>query len=151
MKLAEALVLRADIKRRIEQLKQRILRNSKVQEGLAPAEDPASLLAELEKTADEFGRLIMQINKTNSQTYLQDGMSIADAIAARDILEIKNSIYRELAQAATISADIRTRSEVRFVGAVNVAQIQEIADQIAKAHRELDTRIQEMNWKTELH
>ena len=49
------------------------------------------------------------------------------------------------------SDDIRTRPEVRFVGAVNVAHIQEVADQIAKAHRELDTRIQEMNWQTELH
>jgi hypothetical protein len=33
MKLAEALVQRADKKKRIEQLKQRILRNAKVQEG----------------------------------------------------------------------------------------------------------------------
>ena len=40
MKLAEALILRADCQRHIEQLKQRLLRNVKVQEGDKPSEDP---------------------------------------------------------------------------------------------------------------
>jgi hypothetical protein len=43
MKLAEALILRADLQKRIEQLKQRILNNVMVQEGDEPAEDPSQL------------------------------------------------------------------------------------------------------------
>lgn len=150
MKLAEALVLRADKKKRIEQLKQRILRNARVQEGEKPAEDPEALIKEMEKVSEELVVLIQRINRTNSNTEFEEGVSLADAIARRDILVLKNSVYRDLAQAATITQDIRTKSEVKFKGTVKVPQIQEQADQLAKAHRELDTRIQELNWKTDL-
>lgn len=150
MKLAEALVFRADKKKRIEQLKQRILRNAKVQEGQKPAENPESLIAEMESISVELLELIQRINKTNSITELKKGVSLADAIAERDILVLKNIIYRDLAQSATITQDIRTKSEVKFIGTVKVPQIQEQADKIAKAHRELDTKIQELNWKTDL-
>lgn len=150
MKLAEALVLRSDQKKRIEQLKQRILRNAKVQEGEKPAEDPEALLQEMERISEELVVLIQRINKTNSVTEMEKGSTLADAIATRDILLLKDSVYRDLAQAATVTHDIRTKSEVKFKGTVKVSQIQEHADQLAKAHRELDTKIQEMNWKTEL-
>ena len=150
MKLAEALVLRADKKKRIEQLKQRILRNAKVQEGQKPAEDPESLITEAEEISEELVVLIQRINKTNSNTQFKKGISLSDAITTRDILVLKNSIYRDLAQAATVTQDIRTKSEVKFKGTVKVSQIQERADQIAKTHRELDTKIQELNWKTDL-
>lgn len=150
MKLAEALVLRSDQKKRIEQLKQRIVRNAKVQEGEKPAEDPEALIQEMEKITEELVSLIQRINKTNSVTEVEKGITLADAIATRDILLLKGSMYRDLAQAATVTQDIRTKSEVKFKGTVNVSQVQERADQLAKAHRELDTKIQEMNWKTEL-
>ena len=48
MKLAEALQERADLNRRIEQLNARLYRNSKVQQGRNPEEDPAELISELE-------------------------------------------------------------------------------------------------------
>jgi hypothetical protein len=149
MKLAEALVLRADRKKRIDQLKQRIIRNAKVQEGQKPAEDPEALIKEMERISEELVELIKRINRTNSNTEFEKGVSLADAIANRDILVLKNSIDRDLAQAATITQDIRTKSEVKFKGTVKVSQIQERADELSKAHRELDTRIQEMNWQTE--
>ena len=150
MKLAEALILRADIKRRIEQLRQRLIRNAKVQDGEKPAEDPEAILVQLEAISQEFVTLIQRINRTNSATEMEKGVSIADAIASRDILVLKHSIYRDLAQAATVTQDIRTKSEVKFRGSVKVSEMQAQADKIAKEHRELDTRIQEMNWKTEL-
>ena len=43
MKLAEALILRADCQKRIAQLKSRLLTNAKVQEGDKPAEAPQEL------------------------------------------------------------------------------------------------------------
>lgn len=150
MKLAEALILRADMQKRIVQLRQRLDRNAKVQEGEKPAEDPKALLEEMERTTKELVMLIQKINRTNSFTELEKGVSISDAIALRDSLVIKHSIYRDLAEAATITQDIRTKSEVKFKSTVNVSEIQERADQAAKAHREMDTKIQEMNWRTEL-
>jgi hypothetical protein len=150
MKLAEALILRADMQKRIVQLRQRLNRNAKVQEGEKPAENPDALLDEMERTTKELVVLIQKINRTNSFTELEKGFSISDAIASRDNLVLKHSIYRDLAHAATITQDIRTKSEVKFKSTVNVSEIQEQADQAAKAHREIDTKIQEMNWHTEL-
>ncbi len=151
MKLAEALIIRADYQRRLEELKQRLLRNAKVQEGERPAEDPSLLLAEVERISGELTQLIQRINATNSATLLDDGTSIADAIAVRDILRLKQSVYRELAQAATIARDRFTRSEVKFESTVVVADIQKRADDLAKEHRELDARIQAANWQVDLH
>ena len=48
MKLAEALQERADINRKIEQLKSRLNNNVLVQEGEQPAEDPEKLKQELD-------------------------------------------------------------------------------------------------------
>ena len=44
MKLAESLQERADLNRKIEELKQRLENNCLVQEGERPAEDPEELL-----------------------------------------------------------------------------------------------------------
>ncbi len=150
MKLAEALILRADRKKRLEQLKQRLLRNAKIQQGDKPAEDPEELIKEVEAISKDLLRLIQQINRTNSATEMKKGSTLADAIAERDVLALRNGIYRDLAQAATVTPDIRTKSEIKFKGSVSVSKIQERADSIAKAHRELDTKIQEMNWETDL-
>ena len=81
MKLAEALILRADQKKRIEQLRQRILRNTKVQEGQQAAETPEALIQEMENTAGELLTLIQRINRTNSATPMNAGGTLADAIA----------------------------------------------------------------------
>ena len=65
MKIAEALALRADLQKRLESLKQRLVKNARIQEGDAPEEDPAELQAELEKSARELTLLIQRINRTN--------------------------------------------------------------------------------------
>ena len=149
MKLAEALVLRADAQKRLEQLKQRLLRNAQVQEGDKPAEDPAELLREYEAVADELVRLIQRINRTNA-TARFEGASLTDALATRDVLRIRAAAYRELASAASITQSRIGRSEVKFRSTVSVSQIQKQADALAREHRELDARIQEANWQLEL-
>jgi hypothetical protein len=45
MKLAEALILRADSQKRVEQLRQRLTRAARVQEGENPPENPQELMA----------------------------------------------------------------------------------------------------------
>lgn len=150
MKLAEALILRADYQKRVEQLKQRLLQNAKVQEGDAPAEAPAELLAEFERMAGGLTLLIQRINRTNASTAFEPGPTLADALALRDVTKIKLAVYRDLAQAASISHTRMTRSEVRFQSTVSVAEMQRQADQLAKAYRELDAQIQAANWLTDI-
>ena len=150
MKLAEALVLRADSQKRIEQLQQRLIQNAKVQADDQPAENPEILQQELEQLAQELVLLIQRINRTNSRTELEAGMSIADALAARDVTKLKSDIYRNLAQAAIVKQDRQTKSEIKFQSTIQVAEVQRKADQLAKEHRQLDTRVQQANWPTEL-
>jgi hypothetical protein len=150
MKLAEALILRADAQKRIEQLKQRLLNSAKVQEGDKPAENPTELINELEELTTELTSLVQKINRTNVNTFLEPEVTVADALAQRDILKLKHSIYRDIAQAGTITHGRFTRSEIKFVSTVNVAEIQQIADRLAREHRELDAAIQAINWNTEL-
>jgi hypothetical protein len=150
MKLAEALILRADCQKRFEQLKSRILRSAKVQEGDEPAENPVGLLTELERVADELADLIKRINRTNSTTPYQGGKTISDALAERDVLALRRALYSDLAQAAAVTQDRFTRTEVKYVRTVDVGEAQKKADELAKAYREMDARIQELNWQTEL-
>jgi hypothetical protein len=150
MKLAEALIQRADHRKRLDQLKERLLRVARVQEGDSPAEDPAALLAEVERTAAGLTRLIQRINRTNSTTALDNGRTIADAIAERDTLQLRHAIVTSLIQAAIIKQDRFTKSEVRFHSTVDVVTLQRQADNLAQAYRELDTKIQAANWLVEV-
>jgi hypothetical protein len=149
MKLAEALALRADHQKRLAQVKARLLRNAKVQEGEQPAEDPAALLAEYEAMASELIRLIQRINLTNTSAVVA-GRSMTEALAERDVLKLRHAMYRELAEAATVTQSVATRSEVRFKGTIPVPGLQKTADAIARELRELDARIQETNWRIDL-
>jgi Family of unknown function (DUF6847) len=150
MKLAEALILRADCQKRIAQLKARLLANAKIQEGDKPAETPQELITELNHVSTELLDLIKRINRTNSATAFAGRGSISDALADRDVLALQRAAHVELAQTAAITQGRLTRSEVKYVSTVNVAEIQQRADELAKNYRDLDARIQELNWQTEL-
>jgi len=150
MKLAEALILRADCQKRFEQLKARLLRSAKVQEGEDPAENPAELLVELEHVSNQLVDLIKRINTTNSNTLFANDQTISDVLAERDVLVLKRSAYNDLASTAALRQDRFTRSEVKYISTINVAETQKRADELAKNYRELDARIQEVNWQTEL-
>ena len=68
MKLAEALIERADLQRHLAQLQARLLQNAQYQEGESPAEDPAALLEEYRRaddTAKACRLLDIQIQQAN--------------------------------------------------------------------------------------
>jgi hypothetical protein len=99
MKLAEALALRAEATRRIEQLRGRIIDNARYQDGEEPAEDAASLLAQTGEACAELESLIRRINRTNAVARLGAG-TITDAIARRDMLKLRHSVITAAADAA---------------------------------------------------
>ncbi|NES97318.1 MAG: hypothetical protein F6K32_19275 [Desertifilum sp. SIO1I2] len=150
MKLAEALILRADCQKRVEQLRQRLTKSAQIQEGEMPPENPQTLLAELETAVSELTGLIQRINRTNSQTELEAGIMLSDALARRDTLILKRSVYESLMNAASYSQNRYSRTEIKVLSTVNVAEIQSQIDRMARDYRELDTQIQAANWNTEL-
>ena len=150
MKLSEALILRADCQKRIEQLRQRLMRSARVQEGEQPPENPATLLAELETTLRDLTDLIQRINKTNSLTNLREGVTISDALAQRDTLLLKRSVYDSLVNAAALNQNRYSQSEIKNFSTVNITDLQAQVDRLSRECRELDTTIQAANWNTEL-
>lgn len=150
MLLAEALILRADVQTRTEQIKQRILRVAKVQEGETPAEDPQALLVQLDQLYEELTSLVQRINRTNVVTAFNERMNLADALALRDTITKRQKYAQELAQNASTHNMRLMRTEIRFVSTVNVAEVQRQADAWAGERRELEIRIQELNWTTQL-
>ncbi|MFZ0278910.1 MAG: DIP1984 family protein [Candidatus Sulfotelmatobacter sp.] len=149
MKIAEALASRSDLQKRLEQLKQRLVKNARIQEGDVPAEDPVELETELEEVARQLTLTIQRINRTNAATRF-GSQTLADALAERDVLKMRYNAYRELANAASTAQGRTTRSEIKFISTVSVAATQRKADNPAKEYRELDTRIQEADWLTVL-
>lgn len=150
MKIAEALILRADCQKRIVQLKARLNMSCKVQEGDLPPENVSDLLAEIERVSKELELLVQRINRTNSQTQLADGLTVSDALATRDVLVLKRNVYSELAQTATVRQDRFTRTEVKYLSTVNVSDIQNIVDDLSRKFRQLDSMIQATNWSIDL-
>jgi len=141
------LALRSDLQKRLEQLKQRLVKNARIQEGDIPAENPAELESELEEVAQQLTAMIQRINRTNSSTRFGT-QTLADALAVRDVLKMRYNAFRELATAASTAQGRTTRSEIKFISTVSVAATQRKADDLAREYRELDTRIQEADWLT---
>lgn len=149
MKLATALSRRSDLQNRLQELSTRLNNNAKVQEGQQPAEDPQALLQELNSISDELERLIRQINRTNSLT-VRDGLSIADRLAARDVLAKKISILRNFLDASSQKVDRYSRSEIVIHSTVDVAALRKELDALSKSMRLQDEQIQELNWTVDL-
>jgi hypothetical protein len=150
MKLSEALVLRADTQKRIEQLRARLLLNAIVQEGVQPSEDPQTLLAEMDRLLDSLVDLISRINRTNQVAQLADGATLTEALARRDVLKLRNSVLTALADAASQRATRYGLAEIRTLPTVDVGALRRQLDGLGQQHRELDTAIQAVNWSTEL-
>jgi hypothetical protein len=149
MKLAEALILRADLQKIAAQLEQRMKQNAKAQEGDEPPEAVEDLISQYEGVMSELAALIARINRTNHSEPLGGG-TLAEAITRRDCLKAKLGAYRELLAAASVTQDRYSRSEVRFVRCVDVAELQSRIDRLSKEYRELDTKMQGMNWTVDL-
>lgn len=149
MKLAEALILRADTQKRIAQLKERLLLNAKVQAGDQPAEKPESLLAELEEATCQLIALICTINRANAAAQVE-GRSLADLLAERDARMAQAAILRTFLAGAAAKVDRYSQKEIALLSTVDVAAKQKEVDALARKIRNMDLKIQEKNWLTEV-
>ncbi|MBQ4467222.1 MAG: DIP1984 family protein [Firmicutes bacterium] len=149
MKLAEALQERADLNRKIDQLRQRIENNVLVQEGEKSQEDPQALMKELDAAISRLEKLMADINLTNCTTKAGD-KTLTEIIARKDALNIKLSAYRDIAYEASQNTRRARNTEIKIKSQVKVSAIQKAADEIAAEIRKLDNTLQETNWTTEL-
>ena len=149
MKLSEALIIRSDLQKRVEQIKARLLANAKVQEGDKTVENPIEILAELEQTLKELKNIITRINLTNS--IIKDGSkTMTELLAERDVLSIKIKTEQEFLMAARNKIDRYSNKEIKIFSSVDVKEEQTKLDKLSKELRELDVKIQSLNWQSDL-
>ncbi len=149
MKLAEALNLRADIAKRINQLGERLKNNALVQEGEKPSEDPEGLLKELDGLINQQEELIGRINLTNAKT-VSGGKTLTETIAHKDCLRSRIAVMRGFLDEASRKIPRGMCSEIRILSTVNVSELRKQVDALEKDFRETDVKIQTLNWNTEL-
>jgi hypothetical protein len=83
------------------------------------------------------------------------GRTLTDALAERDVLRLRYSMLKTSADAASgaqqqVGFMRATRSELKFMRALDVRDLRQQASDVARRARELDARIQEVNWTSEL-
>lgn len=150
MKLAEALLMRAEYQEKLDTLLQRALSNLKVQEGESPHEDPQTLLEEATVISRELCNLVRRINRANASIRLPNGWTLSDALAERDRLRKERSFFSDVATSAAQRDYRLTHAEVRMQTTVNIKAVQKRVDDLSRQYRELDTQLQGMNWTTDL-
>ena len=133
MKLAEALSIRADLQKKVAQLKERIKESAKVlDEALVQLED-----------------LIYRININNVQI-VQDGDSLTRLIAKRDVLSMRVKALKEVVNYVAANDTRFGRNELKYVRTIDIKVLRKEADTYAKQYRELDLKIQSLNWTVDL-
>ena len=150
MKLAEALINRADAEKRIAQLQQRLMRSGKVQEGDEPPENPQALLNETTNLISELQSLIQNINRTNAATAFDGNRTLTDALAERDMLMKERTILASVIDMAAVTQPRYGGSEIKFVSTVDIASLQTRVDDLSRRYRETDSAIQQLNWSIDL-
>ena len=150
MKLAEALSIRKDLQKRIQQLEQRIKSNVKVQEDDEPLEDPNELMKELHSCLIQLEELIGRINLTNIKTKNAEGQSITQLMAKKDTLTLRIGILRNIYSEATNLFNRYSSSEIRQECVIDVKQLSKQIDDYSARLRKTDMEIQGLNFLTEL-
>jgi vacuolar-type H+-ATPase subunit I/STV1 len=147
MKLAEALLLRADLQKRVQSISSRLVQGALVQEGVKPAENPKDLLADLNIVLGQLEQTVVRINKANIATKLKDGTTLMEALAHREILKQRHKVLSEVV-AASRPAHRYGQAEIRWIPTMEVHVLQKQMDDLAKSLRELNATIQEAGWLT---
>jgi len=146
MKLAEALIVRSDLNKKIQSLKERIGRFAVVQQGDKPHEDPEELFKEACAVVESLRDMVSNIESANQTAKLKDGRTIAMALAQRDCLIQQHALVSAAIDGTKKDPDRYGTKEIKWVSTISVKSYQKRLDDYAKKIRELNVYIQEANW-----
>ena len=150
MKIAEALLLRSDLKKKLASLRERIAANALVQEKEKPHEDPVRLIKEAIGVLGELEEIGLRIDRANHSAELADGRVLAAAVAHRDTLAQHHSLLQAAIAACRKEPDRYSMKEIKWVATLEVAKLQKQSDDLAKQLRETNAVIQSLNWQAEI-
>ena len=81
---------------------------------------------------------------------LCEGENLTRLMARKDTLSMRVDLLRELLKHVAENETRYGRSELKSIRIVNVSELQKETDNYARQLRELDVKIQGLNWTTDL-
>ncbi|MPW45218.1 septicolysin [Acinetobacter guerrae] len=150
MKLAEALLLRSDLQKKLLSLQQRIHKNVLVQDGDTPSENPEQLIDEAVMVNKQLFQLIQKIHQTNAQAQANNGKALLDILNQRDQLNAEHRIIQQAIDNTQKDTDRYSVREIKWIKAVSVSKLQKQADEISQNLRLINLEIQASNWQIDL-
>ena len=147
MKLAEALLLRSDLQKKLLSLQQRIHKNVLVQDGDTPSEDPEQLIDEAVLVNKQLFQLIQKIHQTNAQAQANNGKASLDILNQRDQLTAEHRIIQQAIDNTQKDTDRYSVREIKWIKAVSVSKLQKQSDEISQILRFIYHEIQASIWK----
>lgn len=121
-----------------------------MQEGTVPAEDPETILREMDSLSRQLEQITTDINLTNSSVKDAEGETMTALISRRDALRRRVEYMRNFLNAASEVTMRRQSTDIRILPTVNVTEFRKRLDRLSKELRELEMRIQSLNWTSEL-
>lgn len=150
MKLAEALLRRADMQKKLASLKSRIAENVKVQDGDTPNENPNELLLQANQVMSELYALIDHIHRTNAIAVMPDGSTMLSTLVKRDELAERHRLLQTAIDNAKTEGYRYSYREIKWQKVIEPVKLQKQADDIAVKLRNLNIQLQAANWQIDL-
>ncbi|RBA32506.1 MULTISPECIES: DIP1984 family protein [Acinetobacter] len=150
MKLAEALLLRSDQQKKLASLKQRINANVLIQDGDEPSEDPNELIKQVFALSQESNQLISRIHLTNALARLEDGKILLSLLSSRDSYAEQHNILINAIANTHREPDRYSAREIKWQKVIPVSSLQKQADDISAKLRDINIKIQAVNWHIDL-
>lgn len=157
MKLAEALMLRAELKKDADDLLKRLEENAVYDEERQPMEDSKELFNKMINTLLDIRRLEEKIWKTNMNTVMQGKKTIYDFLRDRD--HLVRVVYRKNRLINMYKTNFMEKSQYYYKDETNkikkffafdIKTLIAERDEAAKKCREINLMIQRKNWEVEL-
>lgn len=172
MKLAEALLLRAEMTEQLLRLGKRLAKNCRTEKGQKTAESPHTLLEDALRLVREREALILRINRAKLQAKLPNGMTLMEALARRDRLEGERALVLEIISKSEVVNTARKKNkapswmaailrealggeptkgcEIRQFCLLDIPRLQARVDNLTRQIREVNALIQAANWRITL-
>jgi hypothetical protein len=143
-KLADAILERGDVQKKIEQLKTRLSNNALYQKDTKTPESPKDILSELDFCFSRLELLINTINEANNISGLYK------LLAKRDVIKSKLNAHRNFLSEISSGVNRYSKTEIAILPNFDAKIIQKEIDILSKEFRLTDSAIQSKNWEIEV-
>jgi len=146
MKLAEAMMQRADLDKKVSILGARLNDIALINKNYALEDEPKHLFEELNKSMKALSELVYRIHVTNMET-IDNGTTITAMLTKEEILKMRINTLIRIKESASIDSRF---DKTIYTILINKAELQKELDECKSQLEKLDMKLQQLNWQTEL-